>query len=107
MTGALLRFRIIAVVVGVGLVVLCCIGLPLKYIGNSSGVVAVVGPIHGFLYILYVLATLHLAIRARWTLGKVVLVALAGTIPFMSFVAERKVHAELSDTATTPAPSAT
>lgn len=103
MTGALLRYRIIAVVVGIGLVLLVVVGLPLKYIGNSGGLVAVVGPIHGFLYILYVLATLHLSTKARWPLGKIVLLALAGTIPFLSFVAERKVTHELQGSPTAAA----
>jgi integral membrane protein len=31
-----------------------------------------------------------LARRARWDLGRTVLFLLAGTVPFMSFVAERK-----------------
>ncbi len=96
MSGALLRYRIIAYIVGVGLIILVCIGVPLKYLADSSGLVAVVGPIHGFLYIGYVLATLHLSTKARWPLGKIVLLCIAGTIPFMSFVAERKVTAELT-----------
>ena len=91
MRSPLTRYRVIAIVVGIGLIVLVCIGVPLKYVAGVSTVVAVVGPIHGVLYILYVLATLDLAIRRRWSLLRTLLVALAGTIPFMSFVAERNV----------------
>jgi integral membrane protein len=39
----------------------------------------------------YLLAAVNLAFRARWSPVKTVLVMLAGTIPFLSFVAERKV----------------
>ena len=91
MRSPLTRYRVIAIVVGIGLVILVCIGVPVKYAAGHRIVVAIVGPIHGVLYILYVLATLDLAVRRRWSLLRTLLIALAGTIPFMSFVAERKV----------------
>jgi integral membrane protein len=68
--------------------------VPLKYLADSPGVVSVVGPLHGFLYMVYLVATVNLAFRARWSPVKTVLVMLAGTIPFVSFVAERKVTAD-------------
>jgi integral membrane protein len=92
--ASLLFYRVLAYVVGVGLVVLVLIGVPLKYLADSPGVVAVVGPLHGFLYMVYLVATVNLAFRARWSPVKTVLVMLAGTIPFVSFVAERKVTAD-------------
>jgi integral membrane protein len=39
----------------------------------------------------YVVLTFDLARRARWPFGRMLLVMLAGTIPFFSFWAERKV----------------
>jgi integral membrane protein len=89
--GALTRYRIIAWVVGVVLLVLVLVGMPLKYIGGQDAVVAIVGPIHGFLFMVYVVLTFDLARRARWPFGRMLLVMLAGTIPFLSFWAERKV----------------
>ena len=94
MRASLLFYRTLAYVVGVGLVVLVLIGVPLKYLADSPGVVTVVGPLHGFLYMVYLVATVNLAFRARWSPVKTVLVMLAGTIPFVSFVAERKVTAD-------------
>jgi integral membrane protein len=91
MASALLRYRVIAWVVGVGLVILVLVGVPLKYAADQDAVVAVVGPVHGFLYIGYLLATLDLAVRGRWPVRRTVLVMLAGTVPFLSFVAERVV----------------
>jgi integral membrane protein len=92
--ASLLFYRTLAYVVGVGLIVLVLVGVPLKYLADSPGVVAVVGPLHGFLYMVYLVATVNLAFRARWSPLKTVLVMLAGTIPFVSFVAERKVTAD-------------
>jgi integral membrane protein len=87
--AALLRYRVVAYVVGVGLVVLVLIGVPLRYLGHNKSVVAVVGPLHGFLYMVYLVLVLDLARRFRWNPVRMVLVMLAGTVPFLSFVAER------------------
>jgi integral membrane protein len=92
--GALLFYRVLAYVVGVGLLVLVLVAMPLKYLADSPALVAVVGPLHGFLYMVYLVAAVNLAFRARWSPVKTVLVMLAGTIPFVSFVAERRVTAE-------------
>lgn len=94
--GALLRYRIIAYVVGVMLLVLVFVAMPIKYMGDNPAVMNVVGPMHGFLYMVYLLATFDLGRRARFGLVKMLFVALAGTIPFLSFVAERKISHELT-----------
>ncbi|MFI7598954.1 DUF3817 domain-containing protein [Actinoplanes sp. NPDC049681] len=91
MQGALTRYRIIAWIVGVVLVVLVLVGMPLKYAGDNDTVVATVGPVHGFLYMIYLVATFDLSRRAGWPLGRMLLVMLAGTVPFFSFWAERVV----------------
>jgi integral membrane protein len=91
MTGAFKRFRFMAWVVGVFLLVLVFIAMPLKYFWDQPALVAVVGPIHGFLYMVYLVVAFDLAVRAKWPFVRTLLVLLAGTIPVMSFVAERKV----------------
>jgi integral membrane protein len=89
--AALIRFRVVAYVVGSGLLVLVFVGVPLNHLAHRPGVVAVLGPLHGFLYIVYLLTAVDLAFRCRWPLLRTLLVMLAGTVPFLSFVAERKV----------------
>ncbi|KJE24469.1 integral membrane protein [Frankia torreyi] len=91
--AALLRYRVIAYVVGVGLILLVCVGVPLKYAGGNDTVVAAIGPIHGVLYMVYLACAYDLASRCRLPLRQTILVMLAGTIPFLSFVAERRVSA--------------
>jgi integral membrane protein len=92
--ASLLFYRVLAYTVGVGLIILVLVAVPLKYLADSPTLVAIVGPLHGFLYMVYLVATVNLAFRARWSPVKTVLVMLAGTIPFVSFVAERKVTAD-------------
>jgi integral membrane protein len=50
---------------------------------------------HGWLYLAYVIASVDLWMRTRLPAGRMVLVVLAGTVPGMSFVAERWVTARL------------
>lgn len=94
--SALTRYRVIAYVVGVMLLLLVFVAMPLKYIADDPSAMNVIGPLHGFLFVIYLLMTLDLARRARFSLVKIVLVGLAGTIPFLSFLAERRVTHQLT-----------
>ena len=87
--AALVRYRTMAWIVGVMLILLVLVAVPLKYLAGMDGPVAVIGTAHGFLYCVYLLAAFDLALRGRWTAKGTVLVLLAGTVPFLSFVAER------------------
>jgi len=89
--GALTRYRIIAWIVGLVLITLVVVGMPLKYLGDNDTVVATIGPIHGFLYMVFLAATFDLSRRVQWPLSRMALVMLAGTVPFLSFWAERVV----------------
>ncbi len=51
--------------------------------------------VHGYLYLVYVIVAVDLWFRTRLPAARMVLVVLAGTIPFMSFVAERWVTAHV------------
>ena len=89
MRNALIRYRIMAYLVGCLLVVLVCVGLPLKYLGDNSTVVTFTAVPHGYLYMILLITAVDLGRRAKWTWKRLILIALAGTIPFLSFVAER------------------
>ncbi|MFI7021918.1 DUF3817 domain-containing protein [Micromonospora sp. NPDC049900] len=93
MRAALTRYRVIAWIVGVVLILLVVIGMPLKYGFDNPILVETVGQAHGFLYMLYLVAAFDLSRRVNWPLKRMVLVMLAGTVPFVSFWAERKVSA--------------
>ena len=89
MSGALLRYRVLAWTVGTGLLVLVLVAMPLKYAFGHPFLVKVVGPLHGFLYMGYVVLAGDLGFRCRWPILRTLAVMLAGTVPFLSFVAER------------------
>ncbi|MFL6142886.1 MAG: DUF3817 domain-containing protein [Labedaea sp.] len=92
--GALARYRVMAYVVGVGLLALCA-AMILNYGFGEKQYTKIVGPVHGFLYIGYFLTVVDLALKLRWSVKRAVLVLLAGMVPFVSFIAERRVTATI------------
>jgi integral membrane protein len=89
-SGALQRYRVLATVVGVVLVVFLLVAVPLRYLGGEPRLSETISPVHGFLYLVYLGVTVDLSRRAGWTVRRTLLVALAGTVPFLSFVVERR-----------------
>ena len=75
---------------GIGLILLC-INMYLRYVLDVETVLNVVPRVHGFVYIGYLITVVDLATRMKWSWTRGLIVALAGTIPFLSFVAEHKV----------------
>jgi len=90
MQGAVLRYRVMAYVTGVLIIVLCFVGIPLQIAGHPQ-VQHVVGVTHGFLYIVYIIMAFLLAAKLRMPLlhWRTFLLLLAGTVPVMTFVVER------------------
>ena len=95
MSGALLRYRVIANVVGVVLVVFILIAVPVRYLAGEPRMSETISPIHGFLYVVYLVATVDLSRRAGWSVLRTLGVMLAGTVPFLSFYVERRTTRQL------------
>lgn len=89
---ALTFFKVMAFVVGIGLLVLCVE----MFISYGLGKKGDANPLHwwpqphGFIYMLYLAAVANLGFKVNWSLGKMVLVMLAGCVPFLSFWVERQ-----------------
>lgn len=96
--AALLRYRVMAFVVGTGLATLVFAGVPLQYAAGVPQVDEIVGPIHGFLYIVYLLMAVDLARRARFTLLQMAAMIGAGFIPLLAFVIEHRVTKRIRTT---------
>jgi len=100
------RYRVMAWVTGSWLLLLC-VELVLKYgfhlngyetVGGSERPAPVLGAwvamVHGGIYIVYLAVVMDLWSKMRWGLGRLAAMVLGGAVPFMSFVVERRVHAE-------------
>ena len=103
MSSPLTRYRVVAYAVGVVLILLVGVAMPLKYLADEPVLVEAIGPFHGALYIVYLVVTFQLSMRQRWSLGRMLLLMLAGTVPVVSFVAERWVTARVREQEPVPA----
>ncbi len=88
MRGTVLRYRVMAYVTGVVLMILCFVGIPLQIAGHPA-LVGVVGTAHGILYMIYLVTAALLAWKLRLHPVRTVVLLLAGTIPILTFVVER------------------
>lgn len=93
MSDPLLRYRVMANVVGAVLLVLVFVAVPLRYLGGHPTLSKTVSPIHGGLYMILVVCVVLLGRAHRWPVRRIVLVALGGTVPVVSFFVERRVAA--------------
>ena len=119
--GALAFYRLFAYVTG-GFLLLLCAEMVVRYgfgldleLGGNNGFLAltpreqVIGAnlstgiliVHGWLYVVYLFSDFRLWILLRWPFTRVILIALGGVIPFLSFITEhfisRRVRAELAE----------
>jgi integral membrane protein len=85
---AVLRYRVMAYVTGVVLIVLCFAGIPLQVLGHPA-VANDVGVVHGILYIIYLVNAYILARMLRLAVRPTLVLLLAGTVPVMTFIVER------------------
>jgi integral membrane protein len=95
MHGALIRYRIMAFVVGTAL-----IALTIVIIFQLSGAKVklaeeIVAPIHGYLYLIYLATAADLARRAHWKLGRILVVVAAGFVPTLAFIVEHRVYQQM------------
>ncbi|CAM3169040.1 DUF3817 domain-containing protein [Stackebrandtia soli] len=89
--SALIRYRVLAWLVGLLLITLVFVAMPMKYLFDNELLMAPVAITHGYGYMLYLVVAFDLARRVEWPLWpNMALLLLAGTIPVGSFYAEHR-----------------
>ncbi|HEY3437917.1 MAG TPA: DUF3817 domain-containing protein [Actinotalea sp.] len=95
--AALGRYRVMAIVTGVMLLVLC-VELILKHVVHvDQSVLRWITWIpfaHGWIYVVYLVTVVDAWSTLRWGYRRLVAMVLAGVVPVMSFIVERRVHAD-------------
>jgi len=89
MQAAALRYRVMAYITGVLIIVVCFVGIPMQVVGHNAFIVNDIGTIHGVLYIIYIIFAYILAQKLKMKMGPTILLLLAGTVPIMTFFVER------------------
>lgn len=88
------RLRLIGIVEGISYLVLLGIAMPLKYWFDYPLAVSVVGMAHGVLFVLFILAMLHVMIRHRKSLLWGGWAFVSSLIPFGTFVLDYQLRKE-------------
>lgn len=86
MKAAVNRYRVMAIIAGLVLVAFT-IEIIVKYTLGPE--IPWFAQLHGLIYMIYLVVTIDLARRANWSIGRIIGMCLAGTIPLLSFYAER------------------
>ncbi|MCL2731265.1 MAG: DUF3817 domain-containing protein [Actinomycetia bacterium] len=97
-SSVLTRYRVMAYVTGVLLIALT-LGVIAKYVLDINGAgtfTTAVGFAHGWLYVVYLIFAFDLCSKAKWPIGRMAWVLLAGTVPTAAFFVERRVTRELA-----------
>ena len=76
---------------GISLILLVCVGVPMKYFMASPELVKILGPIHGGLFLIFVLAAIIATIEYGWKFKTAALVMLSSLVPFGCFYVEAKI----------------
>ena len=100
------RLRTIGFLEGISFLVLVGIAMPLKYAAGKPEMVAIVGRIHGLLFVLYVAAVVHVMIVRRWNFERALHAVIAAVVPFGPFVFDRSLKREEESEPTTGEPAA-
>ena len=80
MRAAALRYRVMAYITGVLIIVVCFVGIPMQLAAHNTWIVNNVGTVHGFLYIVYIVFAYILAQKLKMKTGPTLLLLLAGTV---------------------------
>jgi integral membrane protein len=110
---ALLRYRVMANVVGVLLIVLVLVGVPLKYLAptgtswqhTGEWITTYLGIAHGWLYMIFLVMAFLLARREKWDVVFTLTTLVCGTVPILSFWAEHRATARVRAAQRVPAAS--
>ncbi len=99
MSGAIKRYRFMALVAGVMSLLLWFVDLPVAYLFNNEdwkAAVAWIPFVHGWVYAVYVLVAIQFSVKGRCSIKEMIWLLLAGTRPIASIAAERRVVRQYS-----------
>lgn len=84
------RLRIIGFLEGISLIVLIFIAVPMKYGYNDGSLTKMLGPIHGTLFLLFLLNAFSTGIEQKWKARTTGMILVSCFIPFGTFYVDYK-----------------
>ena len=93
-TTSIAVLRKVGILEGISLLVLLFVAMPLKYIWGEPIAVKIVGWLHGFLFVLFMLLVLRAYDQKGWPFKKVIYAFIAAFLPFGTFVFDKRLKEE-------------
>lgn len=84
------RLRIMGFLEGISLIVLVFIAVPMKYWYDDASLTKMMGPIHGALFLLFLLNTFSAGIEQKWKAKTTGMILASCFIPFGTFYVDYK-----------------
>ena len=88
----------VALLEGLSLILLVFVCMPLKYWAQQPQFSSVIGPVHGALFLLYILGIIQNQVELDWPIGKSLLAIVLSFIPFGTFYVTGKMIPQLEQT---------
>ncbi|ARS34225.1 DUF3817 domain-containing protein [Pontibacter actiniarum] len=85
------RLRLVGTLEGISYLLLLGIAMPLKYMFDMPAMVKYTGWAHGLLFVLYILALLHVTLAHNWGFKKLAAGFVASLLPFGPFIFDKKI----------------
>jgi len=86
------RLRLICYLEGTSLLLLVFVAVPLKYWANEPLMVKTIGPLHGILFLWFIITTISVGVEQHWKFSHTTWkVLIACIIPFGTFYIDRHI----------------
>ena len=86
------KFKMAGIIEGFSYLFLLFVAMPLKYAASIPKAVTYTGWVHGILFMLYILALIHVTMDLKWGFKKISLAFIAALVPFGTFIFNRYLH---------------
>lgn len=98
LTTALGRLRLLALLEGLSLLLLIFVAVPMKRLAGDPSLVSWIGPIHGALFLLFVMTALRVSVEQQWSFRQTTWKFLVACfIPFGTFYIDHKILKPLAE----------
>jgi integral membrane protein len=91
-TTSIGRLRLVGLLEGLSLLALIFVAVPLKYFAHDPTLVKAIGPVHGALFLWFIVNTLSVGVEKKWRFQETTWkVLLACVVPFGTFYVDKQI----------------
>lgn len=90
------NLRLVGIAEGISFLLLLGVGMPLKYIAGLPLAVRIMGSLHGFLFVLFLIALSHASSKRDWAPQTSVSYLIASVLPFGFLMVDGRLKREMT-----------